>query len=388
MIDNYIKYIDCFLPYKRCNLNCSYCYVEGKNNKDVELVHLKYSVEQMAKALSKERIGGKAIINLCSDGETLLHKNVLDFTKELLKQGHCVSIVSNGTMSDRIDKFLELDEEYLSRLFFKFSFHYLELKNKNLLDVFANNIKKVDNSPASFTIEMGASDEYIPYIDEICKFSLEHFKALPHLTILRDNDNNEVIMTSLSNDEYEKTWSVFDSGLFDIRLKYWNVKSNTGYCYAGYFTNTLDLQEGILRQCHLKNPPFEKNIFDNYNEEFPIVPIGTKCPAVHCTLCHAFLAFGDKPALKTPTYESVRNRICTDGSEWLKPTIKNIFKLKFYETNENYKNVRKMYPNGYECERENIFDKLFSIKTRYVNNSNRRIITILGVKIKLKIKDN
>jgi len=47
-----------------------------------------------------------------------------------------------------------------------------------------------------------------------------------------------------------------------------------------------------------------------------------------------------------------------------------------------------MYPNGYECERKNIFDKLFSIKTRYVNNSNRRIITILGVKIKLKIKDN
>lgn len=390
----YKKYIDCVIPMKLCNLKCSYCYVHKTQEKDL-LPPLKYSVEHITtKGLSKKRLGGNAIINLCGAGETTLYPELFNLVKGLLKQGHVVSIVSNGTTSEKFDEFLKtLPEEYLSRLFFKLSLHYLELKRKNLLDIFADNVKKILNSPASFTVEMGASDDYIPYIDEIKKYSLENFGALPHITILRDNDNPKKMMTNLTKQKYKQIWSSFDSSFFDIRWKYWNSPSNKTYCFAGYFTNTIDLIPGILRPCSfLEKSPYEINIFENTAEEYPCIPIGYKCPAEHCVLCHAFLAFGDKPQLDTPTYTTVRNRVMTDGREWLKDTIKDAFNTKMYETNPDYKDIQKRYPQGYNVQtlqpRMSLLENIFSIKNSYSNNIKRKIITVCGAKIKVKCGSN
>ncbi|UKI29233.1 MAG: hypothetical protein L6V78_02650 [Clostridium sp.] len=39
----------------------------------------------------------------------------------------------------------------------------------------------------SFTVELAAADDYIPYQEEIMDLSIKEFGALPHITILRDD---------------------------------------------------------------------------------------------------------------------------------------------------------------------------------------------------------
>lgn len=387
----YIKYLDLFLQNKKCNLNCSYCYVEGKNSKICEDSILKYNPKYIAKkCLSYDRLGGYCIINICADGETLLHPDCFALIKLLLEEGHVVSVVSNGTLTDKISELLKLPKDLLSRLFFKFSFHYLELKNRNLLNKFFNNIKLVMDSDASFTIEMGASDDYIPYIKEIEILSMDNFGALPHLTILRDNDNPDVLLTKYSIDEYKKIWSVFNSELFDIRLNFWTGGSHKSFCFAGLFTGCINLMNGSYQQCYLDNPPYITNVLDDVSIAFPSTPIGYTCPAKHCRLCHTFLAFGDKPDIKTPTYTSVRNRVMTDGREWLKETIKDAFNTKFYETNPNYLEVKRCFEksnSNCNCTAKNKAfspENIFSVKNSYKSSIKRKVITILGVKIKIK----
>ena len=45
-------------------------------------------------------------------------------------------VVTNATVSKRFEELAKLPKELLSHLFFKFSYHYLELKQRNLLDKF------------------------------------------------------------------------------------------------------------------------------------------------------------------------------------------------------------------------------------------------------------
>lgn len=61
--------------------------------------------------------------------------------------------------------------------------------------------------------------------------------------------------------------------------------------------------------------------------------VGRKCLEPHCYNSHAFLAWGDIPLLKTPYYYEMRNRIQSDGEEWLNPYIKEIFSHKLEEAN-------------------------------------------------------
>ena len=75
----------------------------------------------------------------------------------------------------------------LGRVEFKCSFHYLELKKRSLLGVFADNVHRIWAAGASANIEMTAADDVIPYIGEIRDFCMEEFQALPHLTIARDD---------------------------------------------------------------------------------------------------------------------------------------------------------------------------------------------------------
>ncbi len=388
----YVKFIDFSIPMSVCNLNCSYCYV---NKKEIQepIPPLKYPVDYITqKCLSKERLGGNAIINFCAGGETTLYPELFNIVKDLLAQGHVVNIVSNGTASQKYDEYLQLPQEYLSRLFFKFSFHYLELKRKNLLNVYAENVKKILNSPASFTIEMGASDDYIPYLDEIKQYSMENFGALPHVTVLRDSHKPNIICTKLNRRKYKKIWDEFNSEMFNIRLNYWHSSNDKTYCFAGYFSYTIDLINGILRPCSFISTdisPFEKNIFENADEEIPNIPIGPNCPSKHCVNCHAYLAWGDKPQLNTPTYASIRNRIMPDGREWLKETIKEAFNTKLYETNPDYQEVQQRYPKGcipyYPNKNKNsLLENIFSVKNRYSNNIKRKVITVCGAKIKIK----
>ena len=191
-----------------CNFRCHYCYLAQRSEhyQGIQPI-MKYSPEEVARALSNERIGGNAFMNFCADGETLLTKDLDKYVKALLQQGHYAEIVTNLTATKALDSYLNWDKALLEKLEFKCSFHYLELKRHHLLDRFVENVHKIWKAGASANIEITPSDELIPFIDELQAFSLREFGALPHLTIARDDRTKGIdYLTSLSPEEYYDTW--------------------------------------------------------------------------------------------------------------------------------------------------------------------------------------
>ena len=57
--------------------------------------------------------------------------------------------------------------EFLERLQVAFSFHFLELKRLNKMNIFFENVNKVKSAGCSILVQLNLCDEYIPYIDEI-----------------------------------------------------------------------------------------------------------------------------------------------------------------------------------------------------------------------------
>ena len=155
------KFIDINVPVKTCNFRCKYCYVTQHRLFDSKKPVFKFTPAQLRRALSTERFGGKCLLNFCAGGETLLFPEILDYIKALLDEGHFVMIVTNGSCSQQIDKICEWDEDSRSRIFFKFSYHYEQLKLLNLFDRFFSNISKIRSAGMSFTLEA------VPYDGQI-----------------------------------------------------------------------------------------------------------------------------------------------------------------------------------------------------------------------------
>ena len=166
------RFIDIHVPIKICNLNCHYCYVAHENERNKPSTPFMYSAEYIGRALSKERLGGICHFNICGLGETLIPQETIDITRELLINGHYVFIVTNALLTDRIMKFCEFPEKYRKHLGFKCSFHYLELKKKNMLDVFFKNIELIKKNGMSFSVEITPSDELEPHINDIKKICI------------------------------------------------------------------------------------------------------------------------------------------------------------------------------------------------------------------------
>jgi hypothetical protein len=279
-------------------------------------------VELLGKALSKDRLGGICLIHLCGGGETLLPPEIIPIISALLKEGHYIWVVTNGTVTNRFNELVELPKEMLERLAFKFSFHYLELKRLNFMDTFFNNIRKIRNAGCSFSVELMPSDDSIQYIEDIKKVCFENLGAFCHVTVGRDNAKTEKpILTELTKDEYIKIWSTFSSKLFDYKISVFNIEVNE-FCYAGDYTASLDIGTGDLKQCY-KGKQIQ-NIYHDVKESIHWEPIGYNCTEPHCYNAHCFLVFGAIPELgrNAPTYMDVRNKICANGSEWLTPKMK------------------------------------------------------------------
>ena len=340
MTDKIKRFIDCNFPVKTCNLRCHYCYITQNRDFEKELPVFKYTPRQMTNALSVKRLGGICVFNICGEGETLLPPEIISITKGLLEQGHYVNIITNGTFSKRIEEFLLFPKELLEKLFFKFSFHYLEFKRLNLLETFVCNVNKIKNAGCSISVEITPNDELIPYIEEIKEFSLKHFKALPHITVARNNKVKEMpILTNLSRSEYYETWKEFDSPMFEHKMEFFNQKRKE-YCYAGDWTAFLLWGTGELRKCY-KGETIDEDIFKDPNKKINWEATGHKCRQSHCFNSHAWLTFGAIPELKTITYEEIRNRACTDGTEWLNSKIKEVFKQKLCQNNKKYSTFKK-----------------------------------------------
>ncbi len=345
MADKIKRFIDCHIPVATCNLRCHYCYITQEGKFEEKVKPLKYSAEYTAKkALSKERLGGTCLMNLCGGGETLIPKYTIDFTKALLEEGHYVSLITNGTLSKRFDELVSFDKDLLKHLFVKFSYQFLELKRTKQLDSFFKNILKIKNAGASFSLEITSNDEIIPYLEEAKEYSMKYLHALPHITIGRKNSGDIPILTNYSRDEYAKIWEQFDSGMFKFKLPVFGEKREE-FCYAGEWSFCLDLENGDVIQCY-RGKKLD-NIYNNVDEKLKLCAIGCNCGLPHCYNAHAFLTLGNIPDFTDFVYADIRNRVCDDGTEWLNEDMKAFMSSRLQESNEQYDEKKKKFANKF-----------------------------------------
>lgn len=333
------RYIDVAVPVSACNLRCSYCYITQRHLFASKIPPLDYSIPHIRKALSIKRLGGKSLFNLCGGGETMLPNYIVPLTNALLEEGHYVMIVTNGTLTQRIKEFIShISHENRTRLFFKISFHYLELKRRNLLDIFFNNIDLIRESGISFTLEATPSDELIPHIEDMKRICIERVGALCHITIARDDrKKDKPILTSLSYEEYRQVWEQFNSPLFDYKFKIFGERRKE-FCYNGLFGGILDLSNGIFRRCY-NSPPIQ-NIFLKPDMPIKFSPIG-KCMFSHCYNGHSWLVLGVIPELDSPSYIEMRDRTDINGSHWVLPEMREVFSHRLIDSNSQWSHNKK-----------------------------------------------
>ncbi len=343
-MDKIKRFIDCYIPVTTCSLRCHYCYITHHRLFEGKLPEFRYSPKHVRQCLSKARLGGTCLFNFCGGGETLLVPQLLEYIKELLEEGHYVMIVTNATVTSAFTKIAQWPHSLTGHLFFKFSYHYMQLKERNLLDVFFNNVCLMRDVGCSFTLEATPSDEMIPYSDEMIQKAIEYVGAMNHITVARDerNPNELPILTELSPEEYTMTWNKFHSELFTYKMSIFGQKRNE-FCYAGAWSLYLNFQTGDATQCY--SSFFKQNIFSNPKDEIKWMPIGNNCKEMHCYNGHAFLVLGLIPELKTPNYAELRNRKSKDGTEWLQPEMKAFMQTKLYESNEEYTPWQKIKAN-------------------------------------------
>lgn len=326
------KFIECLAPVSTCNIECEYCYLIQQDRRKMCNPRWDYSVEYVAKALSKKRLNAMAYISICGAGETLVSDEVIELTYLLLKEGHCVNITTNGTLSNKFDRIVQFPKEYLERLHFAFSFHYIELKKKNMLNKFFDNIDKIKKAGCSFVLQLNMYDGYIPYLDEIKKISLERTGALPQIALTRKEictkgKTEYKAYTDLTMSEYISYSREFDSPLFECTLKNFNVKRKE-FCYAGLWSGVLDLKTGDFRQCYSTKP---QNIFKDLNKPIEFKPVGRNCPNRYCINSSHFMSLGVIPTSDIPSYAQLRNR---ENAEWYNSKMNELLSKKLCESNE------------------------------------------------------
>lgn len=329
------RFIDIHVPVTTCNLQCHYCYVSQENVRNTKPTEFMYSPQHIGRALSRERLGGICHFNMCGLGETLIPPQIIDITREILSNGHYIMIVTNGLLTERFDKFIELPDEYRKRLGFKFSFHYLEFKKRNLLNVFLGNVKKVKESGISFSIELTPNDELEPYIDDIKKICNDNFGAYCHVTIPRDMNKEDIELLSKHNiDDFVKIWGTFNSELFNFKYSTWEVKRKE-YCYAGAWSGLLNIGNGEFTACY--GSRISQNIFKDISKPIEFIAVGHGCKMPHCYNSHSFLALGNIPGIRTCLYSEERNRLNkNDDTEWLNKEMKEFLSHRLEDYNDEF----------------------------------------------------
>lgn len=338
-MDKMKKFFDIYIPTEKCNFKCSYCYVSQRGDSSNCVMPLGHTPEEIGEALAVNRLGGICFFNFCGGGETLLGDDLLPVIKRVLQEGHYVQIVTNGTLTRRFEEIISWNPKLRERIFFKFSFHYMELMRRNLFEVYFSNIKKVREAGCSFTVELMPCDDLITYIDDIKKICLENIGALPHVTVGRDEGTKELaLLSKYSKEEYKKIWSCFESEMFDFKINMFG-KDPKEYCYAGEWSCSLRLDTGDVFQCN--GCKKLDNIYEDIRKPLKYRPVGYQCPHTHCYNCHAYMALGVFPDFPSPTYVTMRDRVCKDGSHWITPKVYDFFNQKFSENNTIYVPKRK-----------------------------------------------
>ena len=349
MTEKMVRFIDIFIPISACNLQCHYCYIASSNRRNAPVPKLEHTPEFIGQALTKERLGGTTLFNMCAWGETMLMPEIVDVTREILKQGHYVWIVTNGLIQEKFKEMIDTySNDALERLAFKFSFHYLELKRLGLMNKFFETIKMVRDAGCSYTVELTSCDELEQHIDEMRKIVKEQVGAELQVTVPRDGSNKAFpLLSKHSEKEYYDIWKVFDSPMFDFKMSVWGQKRKE-YCYAGAWSGLLNLSTGDLAACY--GTRLRQNIYRNIKKPIKFIPMGKHCCKAHCFNSHAFLALGVIPEIDSCNYEQIRNRKCVDGTEWLNPRMKAFISQRLCDNHDEYGIAARMMAEvKYQC---------------------------------------
>lgn len=338
MSDKIKYFIGCGVPVFTCNFRCKYCYLgQHPDLRTRGIIPFVREPEYIASFFSRKKLDGLCYFNFCGNGETLFHPQIIDLVTLLVNDGHYCDIITNGTMSKKFDELVsKVDMERRSHILIKFSFHWLELKRKKMLDVFVENVYKMKNNGFSYSIEITPHDELVPYIDEIKKFSIEKFGAFPHITVARNEATADIeLLTKYNSKEYQEIWSVFDSGMFDFKYKIFGEK-RCEFCYAGLWSLQLVLETGEYFQCY--GGDLLGNIINESKISFR--PVG-KCRQPHCFNGHAYLTFGVIPEMNSPSYNVMRDRECVDGSHWINEKTRCFFESKLINSHKELSDAEK-----------------------------------------------
>lgn len=332
------RFFECLLPSSTCNLKCDYCYVIQEGRNLGKMVHFQYSPEHIRKALSVDRLGGVCYFSICAAGETLLSNELIPVVLELLREGHFVNITTNGTVTKAFDKISEFPKELLTHLHFAFSLHYIELKQRNLLDVFARNVCLMKQKGCSILVQMNLYDKYIPLIEEIFEYSITNFGAKPQLAATRDELSSKIeILTDLTVEEYCNQGKRFDSPLFDFTMQNFMVPRNE-FCYAGEWTATLDITTGNMRKCYASADVF--NLYENIDDKIDFEAVGKHCRSPYCINSSHFLSLGNIPDFaRDITYAGLRNR---PEAKWYSDDMLNFLSIKLSNENKTYSCLKKI----------------------------------------------
>ena len=336
------RFVECLIPITCCNLKCSYCYVIQRDNRKNRMAELKYSPEQIGLAMNKKRWGGTCYFSICGAGETTMQKDLDKIVYNILKNGHYVNITTNGTVKKRLEDIIEYNKKYISHLHFAFSFHYLELKRLNMLDLFFENVNMVKKSGASILVQINMCDEYMPYIEEIKTICIKNTGALPQVAATRKEHEGLKkieLLTNKTDEEYISKGREFNSPLFEFTMKNFNVKRKE-FCYAGDWTGNLNLSTGKLRRCYASY--IYQDVFKNPKEKIKFLAIGNHCASPFCMNSSHFMSLGVIPSVKTPTYAELRNR---EDANWYNDNAKKFLSTKLYESNDEYSKIKRIYAN-------------------------------------------
>ena len=368
------KFIDIHVPIFNCNLKCSYCYV-SQVPQDNKKTIFNYSPEIVKKALSVERLGGICHFNVCGMGETLIPYELLQYIQVILENGHTVMIVTNGTLTNRFKEYMELSAELKRHLGFKFSYHYLELKRLELYDQFWDNVRLVRDNGCSFSLELTSNDSYEPYIDEIIRTCMKEIGAVCHISVPRDEATDRISLYSKhSKDEYRKIWKVFESPMFELKMRHWE-EPRKEFCYAGLWSGLLNLGTGEFNACYRQPGPIG-NLFENVNQKFCFYPVG-KCEVPHCFNGHSFLAFGTIPEIDEESYKDIRDRITVDGRHWINEDMREQFSKKLKQYNRELSDKEKKdFRKKHRVEKskfvlKKMIQKISRIKSKVLKNDEK-----------------